>query len=65
MRIILNRDSTAVHLLLRSLEQSGGYCPCRSEKTEENICLCREFREQVNNPEFEGYCRCTLFYKEK
>ena len=43
----------------------GGYCPCRLEKTEDNKCICKEFREQMKDPNFEGYCHCMLYYKTK
>ena len=54
-----------VKLIKEGLERTGGYCPCRRERTEENKCMCREFREQIRDPEFEGYCHCRLYYKAK
>ena len=48
-----------------SLRRRGGYCPCRLEKTEDNKCICKEFREQMKDPNFEGYCHCMLYYKTK
>ena len=51
--------------VLRSLRQKGGYCPCRFERTEDTKCICREFREQMADPDFEGYCHCRLYYKSK
>ena len=27
--------------------------------------MCKEFRDQIADPEFEGYCHCMLYYKEK
>ena len=27
--------------------------------------MCREFREQIRDPNFEGFCHCMLYYKEK
>ena len=43
----------------------GGYCPCVVEKNENTKCMCKEFREQIQDPDFEGYCHCMLYYKEK
>ena len=43
----------------------GGYCPCRLARTEENKCMCKEFKDQIADPNFEGYCHCRLYYKEK
>ena len=47
------------------LKKREGYCPCRLAKTPENICMCQEFRDQIADPDFEGYCHCRLYYKEK
>jgi hypothetical protein len=27
--------------------------------------MCLEFRNQIADPGFEGYCHCMLYYKEK
>ena len=32
---------------------------------EDYKCMCREFREQIEDPGFEGYCHCMLYYKAK
>lgn len=65
MAVRLNEDAGLVALLRDGLKAKGGYCPCRLEKTEDNKCMCREFREQIADPDFEGYCHCMLYYKEK
>ncbi len=65
MKIRYNENEDIVKIVKEGLEKSGGYCPCRRERTEENICMCREFKEQIKDPEFEGYCHCMLYYKEK
>ena len=63
MKIKYNPDEGIVRMIQHGLEESGGYCPCRREKTEENKCMCKEFREQIKDPNFEGYCHCMLYYK--
>ena len=65
MKIILNPDAETVARLREGLRRKDGYCPCRLQKTEDNICMCREFREQIADPDFEGFCHCRLYYKEK
>lgn len=65
MRIRLNPDAEVVASVKAGLERTGGYCPCRLQRVEENKCMCREFREQIKDPDFEGYCHCYLYYKEK
>lgn len=65
MKIIFNPDTETVAKIREGLKRRDGYCPCRFQKTEDNICMCREFREQIADPEFEGFCHCRLYYKEK
>ncbi len=64
MSIRLNEDEAFVRDMRAALKAKGGYCPCRLEKTEDNRCICREFREQMQDPDFHGYCHCRLYYKE-
>lgn len=65
MAVRLNEDAELVEKLKAALEKKDGYCPCRIARTPENKCICKEFREQIADPEFEGYCHCMLYYKSK
>ena len=65
MSVKLNPDENVVRIIKEGLERTGGDCPCRTARTEEFKCVCKEFREQINDPEFEGYCHCMLYYKSK
>ena len=65
MKIRLNKDKAVVEMIKQGLEEKGGYCPCRREISEDTKCMCKEFRQQIKDPEFEGYCHCLLYYKEK
>ena len=65
MSVRLNEDKKLVEMLKEGLRKKDGYCPCRLEKTEENKCICKDFREQIADPDFEGYCHCKLYYKSK
>ncbi len=65
MKITLNPDREIVETVKKGLEAKGGYCPCRYGKAEENKCMCKEFREQIADPDFEGFCHCLLYYKSK
>lgn len=59
----LNENEEVVKKVKDGLKKNGGYCPCRLEKIEENKCMCKEFRERIKDPNFEGYCHCMLYYK--
>ena len=63
MEIKLNPNKEIVDAIKKGLENKGGYCPCKLEKSEETKCMCKEFREQIADPNFEGYCHCMLYYK--
>ena len=65
MKIRFNENQEIVDFVKEGLARTGGYCPCRLERSEENKCMCKEFREQIKDPNFEGYCHCLLYYKEK
>ena len=65
MAVSLNKNKEIVKLVQEGLKKTGGYCPCRRERTQENKCMCEEFRKQVADPDFEGYCHCMLYYKSK
>ena len=65
MAIRLNEDKELVARIREGLKMKDGYCPCRLEKTEDNKCMCKEFRDQIADPNFEGYCHCRLYYKKK
>lgn len=65
MKITLNPDTAVVKVIKEGLLKKGGYCPCRVERTEDYKCMCKEFREQIKDESFEGFCHCMLYYKSK
>ena len=65
MKIRYNENRDLVEKIRAGVLKKGGYCPCRIEKTEENYCMCQEFRDQIADPDFEGYCHCLLYKKKK
>ena len=58
MKIKLNPDQEIVNTIREGLKRTGGYCPCRRERTEATKCMCQEFKDQIADPDFEGYCHC-------
>lgn len=65
MAIKLNPNEKIVAMIKDGLKKKNGYCPCRLEIIPENKCICKEFREQMADPDFEGFCHCRLYYKSK
>lgn len=62
--IRLNPDPKVVAEIRAGLEAKEGYCPCRVGRLPENKCICEEFRRQMADPNFHGYCHCGLYFKE-
>lgn len=65
MKITFNKDEKVLKALRDGLKRKDGYCPCKVERVDDNICMCKEFREQIADENFGGYCHCKLYYKEK
>ncbi len=61
----MNPDPEVVQTVRQGLKEKDGYCPGRLERSEDSNCMCKEFREQIDDPDFEGFCHCYLYYKEK
>ena len=65
MKITLNPDKEIVKTIKDGLKRTGGYCPCRLSRAEKYKCMCEEFKSQIEDPNFEGFCHCLLYYKQK
>ena len=65
MAVRLNENQEIVKTIKEGLKAKDGFCPCKLGKLPENKCMCQEFKAQIADPEFEGYCHCMLYYKSK
>ena len=65
MEIRFNDNEKIVNAIREGLKKKEGHCPCRLEMTEDTMCMCKEFRAQIADPDFEGFCHCMLYYKAK
>lgn len=63
--IKLSEDKELVKSIKEALKNNNGYCPCKTIKIPDTKCMCKEFREQVKDPNYEGFCHCMLYYKSK
>lgn len=52
--MVKNPNQEIVEKINKGLEKTGGYCPCRLNHIEDNICKCKEMRE-------ERQCVCRLY----
>ena len=65
MSVKLNENKELVAKIKEGLKIKDGYCPCRLQKLPEYKCICEEFKKQIADRDFEGYCHCKLYYKSK
>ena len=65
MRIRENEDKAIVEKIREGLKMKNGHRPCKLEISDDTLCMCAEFKEQIADPDYEGYCHCRLYYKEK
>ena len=62
-KVELNPDAQAAALVRAGLMRKGGFCPCRLPKSPEFFCPCEEFKVQLADPGFHGFCHCRLYLK--
>lgn len=65
MKILLNEDKSIVNTVRQGLVNTGGYCPCMLVKSKATKCMCEDFKNKIADPDFEGYCNCLMYYKQK
>lgn len=46
----------------KAIHDNGGYCCCQI-KSDDSICMCKDFRDKISDPNFEGECECGLYIK--
>ena len=64
MRVRKNPNEEIVEAVKLALEQNDGYCPCQIEHTDDTKCMCKDFRDKIDDEEFLGECHCGLYVKE-
>ena len=63
MKIRLINDTNLIAEIDKALEENNKkygkrYCPCKLEHNDDNVCMCKEFREQKD-----GVCHCGKYEK--
>jgi hypothetical protein len=53
-------DKAHLEEILRQLKANDHYCPCSLTKTQEDKCMCKSFRDQIERRE-PGECACGRY----
>ena len=59
LKIIKNPDKKTYDEVTQAVKDNDNYCPCKLERSQDSLCICREFREQNE----EGECCCGRYVK--
>ena len=62
MAVVKNNTSSAREVS-QKIYDNGGYCCCAVVKDEDTICICKDFRDKIQDPTFYGECNCGLYVK--
>ena len=60
MRVTVNPDKNTVEEIRTKIKANNGHCACAISFNEDNKCICKEFREQIDRGE-SGECHCGLY----
>lgn len=60
MKIVVNKDKELVKEIREKIKQNNGHCCCAIVFNDDNMCMCKEFREKIANKEL-GFCDCGLY----
>ena len=59
----LNDNAEFVAEMREALKKNNGYCPCSTLPTADAKCVCKDFRDKLEDPDFDGWCNCGLYRK--
>ena len=61
--VTLNPDAKLAETVRAGVLRKNGFCPCRLQKLPEFFCPCDEFKAQLRDPAYHGFCHCRLYIK--
>ena len=60
IKVLLNEDKELVKHIREQIKKNNGHCCCAIQFNDDNICMCKDFKEQIKNEKL-GYCHCYLY----
>lgn len=60
MKVVTNPDKDLVKEIRSKIKENNGHCACAIVFNDDNKCICKEFREQIDGG-IEGECHCGLY----
>lgn len=60
VKVITNPDKELVKEIRAKIKENKGHCACAVSFNSDNICMCKEFKNQIEREET-GECHCGLY----
>jgi ferredoxin-thioredoxin reductase catalytic subunit len=60
-KVVVNPDKELVAEIRAKIKENNGHCACVVSFNEDNKCICKTFREQIDRGEA-GECHCGLYF---
>lgn len=60
IKITTNPDKELVNEIREKIKENNGHCACAVVLTDDNMCICKDFREQIERGD-PGECHCGLY----
>lgn len=60
IKVTTNPDKDLVKEIREKIKANNGHCACAITFNEDNKCICKEFRQQIEEG-IAGECHCQLY----
>lgn len=60
IRVVTNSDKNLVKEIREKIKANDGHCACAIAFDDDNLCMCKEFRDQITEGRA-GECHCGLY----
>lgn len=60
IKVTTNPDKDLVKEIREKIKANNGHCACAITFNEDNKCICKEFRQQIDDG-MVGECHCGLY----
>lgn len=60
IKVVTNPDKELVKEIREKIRANDGHCACAITFDDDNLCMCKEFRDQISQGN-SGECHCGLY----
>ena len=60
IKIVTNPDKNFVKEVREKIKENNGHCACAITFNDDNMCMCKDFRDQISEGRA-GMCHCELY----